>query len=89
MDKVYLLITLYYTYYLIRKGMILNDGNSHLDNLFQKSFRYNHHKENCKISLEEGVTPTGLKLRRDPAFLPVLAVSKKSGTQYCLMRKQI
>ena len=71
MDKVYLLITLYYTYYLTRKGMVLNDGNSHLDHLFQKSLRYNHHKENYKISLEEGVTPTGLKLRKDPAFLPV------------------
>ena len=70
MDKVYLLITLYYTYYLIRKGMVLNDGNSYLDHLFQKSLCYNHHKENYKISLEEGVTPTGLKLRKDPAFLP-------------------
>ena len=27
--------------------------------------------ENYEISLEEGVTPTGLKLRKDPAFLPV------------------
>ena len=70
MDKVYLLITLYYTYYLIRKGMVLNDGNSYLDHLFQKSLCYNHHKENYKISLEEGVTPTGLKSRKDPAFLP-------------------
>ena len=71
MDKVYLLITLYYTYYLIRKGMVLNDGNSYLDHLFQKSLCYNHHKENYKISQEEGVTPTGFKLRKDPAFLPV------------------
>ena len=59
MDKVYLLITLYYIYYLIRKGMVLNDGNSYLDHLFQKSLRYNHHKENYKISLEEGVIPIG------------------------------
>ena len=50
--------------------MVLNDGNSYLDHLYQKSLRYNHHK-NYKISLEEGVTPTGLKLRKDPAFLPV------------------
>ena len=71
MDKVYLLITLYHTYYLIRKVMVLNDGNSHLDHLFQKSLRYNHHKDNYKISLEEGVMSTGLKLRKDPAFLPV------------------
>ena len=51
--------------------MVLNDYNSHLDHLFQKSLRYNHHKENYKISLEEVVTPIGLKLRKDPAFLPV------------------
>ena len=51
--------------------MVLNDGNSYLDHLFQKSLRYNHHKENYKISLEEGVTPTRMKLRKDPAFLPV------------------
>ena len=37
MDKVYLLITLYYIYYLIRKGMVLNEGNSHLDHLLIKS----------------------------------------------------
>ena len=71
MGKVYLLITLCYTYYLIRKGMVLNDGNSHLDHLLQKSLRYNRHKDNYKISLEEGVIPAGLKLRKDPAFLPV------------------
>ena len=51
--------------------MVLNDGNSHLEHLFQKSLRYNHRKDNYKISLEEGVIPTGLKLRKDPAFLPV------------------
>ena len=37
MDKVYLSITLYYIYYLIRKGMVLNEGNSHLDHLLEKS----------------------------------------------------
>ena len=64
-------MTLYYTYYLIRTGMLLNERNSHLDHLLQKSLGHNHHKENCKMSLEEGVTPTGLKLRKGPAFLPV------------------
>ena len=71
MDQVYLLITLYHIYYLTRKGMVLKDGNPYLDYLFQTSLRYNNHKENYKVSLEEGVTPTGLKLRKDPAFLPV------------------
>ena len=45
MDKVYLLITLYCKYYIIRKGMILKNGFSHLDHLFQKSLHYIHHKE--------------------------------------------
>ena len=43
----------------------------------------------CKISLEEGVTPTGLKVRRYPAFLPVTDGFQKSGAQYSLMRKEI
>ena len=53
--------------------MVLSNGNSYLDHLFQKSLRYNRqkNKKNYKISLEEEVIPTGLKLRKDPAFLPV------------------
>ena len=51
--------------------MVMNNGNSHLDNLFQKSLRCNHHKENYKISLDEGVTPSGLMLSKDQAFLLV------------------
>ena len=69
--------------------MVLNDGTSYLDPLFQKLLHYNHHKENYKISLEEGVTPTGLKVRRYPAFLPVTEGFQKSGAQYSLMRKEI
>ena len=46
MDKIYLLITLYYKYYIIRKVMAVTDGYSHLDLLFQKSLCYNHHKQN-------------------------------------------
>ena len=67
MDKVYLLITSYILHNEKRNG--INDGFSHLDHLFQKSLRYNHHKENYKIG--EGVISTGLKLRKDPVFLPV------------------
>ena len=53
------------------KGMVLNDGLSHLDHLFQKSLRYQHHKENYKISLKEGIIPTGLKIKEEPGFVPV------------------
>ena len=60
MDKVYILIIFYYV---VIKGMVLNDGFSHLDHLFQKSLRYQHHRENYKISLKEGIIPTGLKIK--------------------------
>ena len=68
MDKVYMLII---CYYVVIKGMVLNDGLSHLDHLFQKSLRYQHHKENYKISLKEGIIPTGLKIKKEPGFVPV------------------
>ena len=52
MDRNYMLILLYY---LVIKGIVLNDGLSHLDHLLQKSLRYNHDKENYKIILQEGI----------------------------------
>ena len=44
-----------------------------LDNdlLFQKSVRYKHPKENYLKSLEEGIVPRGLKLRKEPTLTPV------------------
>ena len=68
MDKVYMLIIFYYV---VIKGMVLNDGLSHLDHQFQKSLRYRHHKENYKISLKEGITTTDLKIRKELGFVPV------------------
>ena len=70
MDKVYYLITLSYCISLI-KGMVLSVGDSHLDVLFQKSLRYNHHKENYQISLRDGIIPSGLRIKKEPAFVPV------------------
>ena len=50
---------------------VLQDGTiSHLDLLMQKSMRYKH-KENYIKSLEEGIAPSGLQIKRKPAFLPV------------------
>ena len=43
MDKVYMLIIFYY---IVIKGIVLNDELSHLDHLFEKSLCYHHHKEN-------------------------------------------
>lgn len=33
--------------------------------------QYYHHNKNYKISLQEELIPTDLKLKKDPAFLPV------------------
>ena len=41
---------------------------SSLDVLFQKSIRYNHHKNNYERSLLEGIIPTSLKLNERPAL---------------------
>ena len=42
-----------------------------MDILLQKALRYKHHKENYLRSIEEGLTPTGLKLQKKPAFVPI------------------
>ena len=65
MTKVYHLIIL--CSFLI-KEMITFDGNSHL--AFEKALRYSHHKENYKKSLQNGVIPHGLRIKKQPAFVP-------------------
>ena len=50
------------------KGMVFFDGNSHLDYLYQKSLRYQYHRENCVTSLLEGFIPKGLRIKKRPAF---------------------
>ena len=53
-------------------GVVLQSGTlSHLDLLIQKSMSYKHDKENCIKSLEEGITPSGLQIKKKTAFLPV------------------
>ena len=49
-------------------GMAVFDGNTHLDQLYQKSLRYQHHGENYLTSLLEGLTPSGLKINKRPTF---------------------
>ena len=49
--------------------MSVEDGSlSHLDILLQKTLPYKHHKQNYLWSIEEGLTPTGLKLQKKPAL---------------------
>ena len=45
---------------------------SQTDILFQKSIRYSHHKENYLRSLQEGIPPVGLNLKKKPAFVAIL-----------------
>ena len=49
------------------KGMVFFDGNSHLDYIYQKSLRYQHHRENYVTSLL-GFIPKGLRIKKCPAF---------------------
>ena len=64
-------------YYVVIKGTVLNDGLWHLDHLFQKSLRYHNHKENYKINLKEGIIPIGLKIKKEPGFVPVMGPFNK------------
>ena len=43
-------------------------GNTHLDLLYQKLLRYQHHWENYQTSLLEGLTPSGLRIKKRPAI---------------------
>ena len=52
-------------------GMVYVERNSHLDLLFQKALRYEHHRENFKESLSNNVTPFGLRIKKAPAIVPV------------------
>ena len=59
---------------LLVNGMLYKNGNhqfSHLDLLLQKSLRYQHHKENYLESLKRGIIPSGLKINKQPAIIPV------------------
>ena len=67
MTKVYHLIILCI---LLIKGMVTFDGNSHLHLVFQKALRYSHQRENYKESLQNGVIPPGLRIKKQPAFIP-------------------
>ena len=52
-------------------GMMLYDEEQHLERLLQKSLRYQHHQKNCEKSLETGIIPKGLKIKKVPAFHPL------------------
>ena len=73
--KVYLLIT--FSFVLLNVIHVVNwmdfhtGSLSNINLLAQKSLRYKYHKENYIESLEEGITPVGLKIKNKLAFQPV------------------
>ena len=69
--RLLLLITLLIFILKITKGIVFFDGNSHLVYLYQKSLRYQHHRENYVASLLEGFIPKGLRIKKPPAFAAV------------------
>ena len=75
MKSVYFLITNTNTNYVTNtnsiNGIVLYDGEQHLERLLQKSLRYQHHQKNCEKSLETGIIPKGLKIKKVSAFHPV------------------
>ena len=62
-------LTIIYTILVI--GMAYIEVNSHLDLLFHKALRYEHHRENFRESLSNNVTPFGLRIKKAPATVPV------------------
>ena len=70
MRKKVLLIPFIIFTFLLNKvhGMVYLDGNIHLDLLYQKSLRYQHHRENYQTSLLEGPIPSGLQIKKRPAI---------------------
>ena len=76
--KVYYLINfkhdiIYDILYLVI-GMVIHERSNNenfLDSLVEKSLRYQHHKENYVKSIYDQIVPTGLQIKKKPAFMPV------------------
>ena len=64
------IVYLYIVLNLVIRMSVEDDSLSHLDILLQKTLRYKHHKQNYLRSTD-GLTPTGLKLQKKPAFVPI------------------
>ena len=70
MKREVLLVTFIILIFSLNKvhGMAYLDGNVHLDFLYQKLLRYQHHRENYQASLLEELTPSGLQIKKCPAI---------------------
>ena len=56
---------------MVNEMVVKKDLLSRTDILFQKSVRYQHHKDNYLKSFMKGITPRGLELKKRPAFAPI------------------
>ena len=56
------------------KGMIYDGDTIKLEQLVQKSIRYQHHHLNYKENLENGLAPKELKINKRPAIKPVMEI---------------
>ena len=64
MKIVYYLITIIYVGNTnVMDGMMLFDGEQHLERLLQKSLKYQHHQKNYEKSLETGIMRKGLNIK--------------------------
>ena len=64
-------------------GMVLLDRSTlHLDHLLLKSWRYKYHKENHIRSLNEGIVPVGLHLKKTQYLCRFQRIFKKNGKQF-------
>ena len=70
MGREVLLITFIIFTFLLNKvhKMVYLDGNTHLDLLYQKSLRYQHHRENYQLSFLERLIPSVLRIKKCPAI---------------------
>ena len=71
MKKVYRVITLTIHCLFLVKGMVLTEGTEYLNDLLEKSYRYKHYLQNYQTSLNTGLIPNGLKIKKLPAITPV------------------
>ena len=65
------IVYLYIVLNLVNRMGVEDGSLSHLGILLQKTLRSKYHKQNYLRNIEEGLTPTGLKLQKKPAFVPI------------------
>ena len=60
-----------YIYTTLVIGIVYNEGNSHLDLLFQKALHYEHHSKNFREHLSNTVMQFWFYIKKALAIVPV------------------